>query len=260
MNALLFEHTSFSYGNSGFHLQDVTCAVEEGTFVSLLGPNGSGKSTLLKLACGLLSPLSGAVMISGENIASLDRRTLAKRIAYVTQHSIPPFRMTALEFVLLGRIPYARGFGFTNNSDLHAAEESMAQLDCLQFAGARLSGLSGGELQRVLVARALAQQPAILLLDEPNSHLDVSHQLSLYRALREWQHAKGTTIVASTHDLNLASMHSNTCLVLSHGALVSSGTPREVFSPALLHDVFAIHAAILDGFYGASPAVQLQSQ
>lgn len=260
MNALRFEHTSFSYGSSGFHLQDVSCAVEEGAFVSLLGPNGSGKSTLLKLACGLLTPLSGTVALGGQDIVSLDRRTLAKRIAYVTQHSVPPFRMSSLEFVLLGRIPYARGFGFTNNSDLQAAEEAMAQLDCLQFADARLSELSGGELQRVLVARALAQQPAILLLDEPNSHLDVSHQLSLYRALREWQKAKGTTIVASTHDLNLASMHSNICFVLSRGALVSSGTPSEVFSVSLLRDVFTIQAVILDGFYGTSPAIQLQLQ
>ncbi|HET7152714.1 MAG TPA: ABC transporter ATP-binding protein [Candidatus Kapabacteria bacterium] len=260
MNAISFEHTSFSYGGAGFRLNDVSCAVQEGAFVSLLGPNGSGKSTLLKLACGLLPPASGAVKIGDKDIASADRRTLAKNIAYVTQHSIPPFRMTAWEFVLLGRIPYARGFGFTNAADTEAAEEAMTRLDCLQYAEARLSELSGGELQRVLVARALAQQPKILLLDEPNSHLDVAHQLSLYRALREWQSANGTTVVASTHDLNLASMYSGACLVLSHGTLVSSGTPGQVFSSALLKEVFTINAVILERFYGASPAVQLQSQ
>src|SRR5579863_8758147 len=109
MNALSFDHISFSYDGSGFHLNDVTCAIEEGTFVSLLGPNGSGKSTLLKLACGLLSPVNGTVALNGKPVHSLYCRTLAKSIAYVTQHSIPPFRMTAMEFVLLGRIPYARG-------------------------------------------------------------------------------------------------------------------------------------------------------
>lgn len=260
MDALQFEKVSFSYGGGQFSLSDVSFHIPARCFATILGANGAGKSTLFRLACGILQPSSGTIFSSGDDVLSMDRTARARVIAYVAQHPPPGIAMTVEEYVLLGRVPYARTFAFTTDDDFRSANEAMKMTDCAVFRHSRLNALSGGELQRVLVARAIAQQPRVLLLDEPNSHLDVHHQLMLFRALQNWQTATGGTVIASTHDLNLASMFGDQCLVLNDGRLVASGTPASVLTSELLNHVFRVQTEVIAGYYGAAPAVQLLPQ
>lgn len=257
MDALHFDHISFSYGSRHFSLSDISFHLPDSSFVSVLGANGAGKTTLFRLACGVLAPSAGSVRVNGADVASMDRLELARTVAFVPQQPPPAIGMTAEEYVLLGRIPYARGYGFTTDGDLRAMREAMEITDCTAYRAAALAELSGGELQRVLVARALAQQPRILLLDEPNSHLDVAHQLGLFRALQEWRTRTGGTVVASTHDLNLASMFSTHVAVLSAGRLDAFGAPEAVITEALVARVFRVRTQIVNHAYGAAPAVHL---
>ena len=257
MDALRFDHISFTYGSRHFSLSDISFALPERSFTAVLGVNGSGKTTLLRLASGILVPSHGAITVLGDDALQMERRALARRLAFVPQHPPPAMGTTVTEYVLLGRVPYARGLGFTSPHDLESVHTAMEITDCLAYADAFLAELSGGELQRAMVARALAQEPRVLLLDEPNSHLDIAHQLALFHALQEWQRRTGGTVVASTHDLNLASMFSSHVVVLNAGTIAAAGTPADVLSPAMIERVFSVHADVQPAAYGAAPAVHV---
>lgn len=211
-----------------------------GKITGLLGPNGSGKTTLLRTIARLVTPDRGVVHLDGIDLAVLRRRELARRLAVVEQNASTDLDVTVLDVVLLGRTPYRTALQSDSESDRLLAHEALAQVDMLSFARRKWSTLSGGEKQRVQLARALIQQPALLVLDEPTNHLDIAHALSLMALVR---HA-GLTTIAALHDLNLAAMFCDHLVVLSRGRVHASGAPRDVLQPDLLRDVYEVDADV----------------
>jgi iron complex transport system ATP-binding protein len=239
---LSVDNLSFRYPDVPV-LRNISFDIPSGDFLSLLGPNGSGKSTLLRLLDRILLPQTGTITLDGRPIDGLSRRELARNIAYVPQDTSWVFPYTVLEVVLMGRSPYIGRSGFENEHDLELARETMRLTDIAHLSDKLITAISGGERQRVLIARALSQQPRILLLDEPNAHLDISHQIEIFRILREQNEKQNLTIVSVSHDLNLAAAFSKRTLLLSNaageGASVHAlGTPKEVLTKEAIEQVY----------------------
>ena len=231
---LSVENLSFRYPDIPV-LRNITFDLPAGDFLSLLGPNGSGKSTLLRLLDRILLPESGTITIDGRPLNEFSRRELAKRVAYVPQDTPWVFPYTVLEVVLMGRSPYVGRSGFESAQDLEIARETMRLTDIEHLADKLITAISGGERQRVLIARALSQQPRILLLDEPNAHLDISHQIEIFRILREQNEQRDLAIVSVSHDLNLAAAFSKRALLLADtgnegASIFSIGQPKDVLT------------------------------
>lgn len=219
-------------------VSDIDLEVEPGECVGLVGPNGSGKSTLLRCAYRVLRPSTGAVHIGGDDIWGLDTRESARRIGVVAQESTPGFDLAVWEVVILGRTPHKRRFDRETSHDHHLVDEALTRVGMGGFADRDFGTLSGGEKQRVLLARALAQEARLLVLDEPTNHLDVHFQL----AILELIDGLGLTTIAALHDLNLAAAYCDRVYVLSGGEVVASGTPDDVLTPELVGEVFGVHA------------------
>jgi len=214
-------------------LEGVSLAVETGVFLAVIGPNGAGKSTLIRLLAGLLRPQSGTISIDGTDIHSYSRRELAAKVALVQQEFVPAFGFSVGETVLMARIPYFNQLGFEGQEDRRIVADALQMTDTAAFAARPLADLSGGERQRVFIARALAQDTPILLLDEPTSFLDLKHQVAIYDLLKSVQRERGRTIIAITHDINLAAQYCDQALLLQPCSAASdtSGTsqsPRPV--------------------------------
>jgi iron complex transport system ATP-binding protein len=225
---------------------DVTLALKQGEITAIIGPNGAGKSTLLRTLNGQLPRSSGTVLLDGEPIERLNRRSISRRIAVVAQEAELRFPVTVLEFVLGGRFAWAThsGWGWETERDLHVAESVLRETELTDLSARLMSELSGGERQRALMARALATEAPILLLDEPTANLDLSHQatlLSLVRARCD-QHRAAALVV--THDINLASEFADIILLMKQGKKVHSGRPEEVLRPEILQDVFEIRVLV----------------
>jgi iron complex transport system ATP-binding protein len=224
-------------------LRDISFDVPAGDFLSLLGPNGSGKSTLLRLLDRILIPHNGSITLDGHSLATFSRRDLARMIAYVPQDTLWVFPYTVLEIVLMGRSPHIGRSGFENQLDLDVAHEMMRLTDIEHLADKLITAISGGERQRVLIARALSQKPEILLLDEPNAHLDISHQVEIFHILKEQNERHHLTIVSVSHDLNLAAAFSSRVLLLgepgSEGSTVFAlGQPADVLTESNIEKVY----------------------
>lgn len=218
-------------------LSDIAFSAEPGRFVGILGPNGSGKSTLLRTMYRAVRPAAGSVRIGELDVWSAHRRDVARTVAVMTQDSSTEFDFTALEVVLLGRVPFQRGFGRDSASDLEFARAALEQARASEFADRPLAELSGGQRQRVLLARALAAQTPVVLLDEPTNHLDIAFQLELMRLASTLDR----TVIAALHDLNLAAGHCDAVVVLHQGRVVAAGPPS-ILTPALVREVFGVHA------------------
>lgn len=239
---LSVENLSFQYPDVPV-LHNITFDLPSGDFLSLLGPNGSGKSTLLRLLDRILLPQSGSITLDGHPLNELSRRELAKRVAYVPQDTLWVFPYTVIEVVLMGRSPYIGHSGFENAQDLEIAWEMMRLTDIADLADKLITGISGGERQRVLIARALSQQPRILLLDEPNAHLDISHQIEIFQILREQNEQRKLTIVSVSHDLNLAAAFSKRTLLLANtgnegASIFAIGQPKDVLTRTTIERVY----------------------
>lgn len=221
-----------------FGIRDVSFTVERGEFLSILGPNGSGKTTLLRIIDRILLPQKGTVKIFGQDYLTLPRKELAKRIGVVPQEHPFVFPFTVKEIVLMGRTPHLRGLGFESKHDEEIARQAMELTDIEHLASKPMTELSGGERQRVFIARALAQVPDILLLDEPNAHLDITHQLDILHLTRSLSKQRGLTVIAVFHDLNLAALFSNRIVLLSNGSVAALGSPQEVLTQNYLSTVF----------------------
>jgi iron complex transport system ATP-binding protein len=238
-------------------VDDVSLTVGSGELVAVVGPNGAGKSTLLRLLAGDLAPSAGAVLVDGRPLATYAPTALALRRAVMPQNTVLAFAFAALEVVLMGRHPHLRGSGESAH-DLAVAREMMARTDTLDLAERRYPTLSGGEQARVTLARVLAQEAPLLLLDEPTAHLDPRHQhttLALARAAAD----VGGGVLAVLHDLNLATAYADRVALLSEGRLVALGSPQEVLTAERLGDVFGIpflvasHPALDRPFLVAQP-------
>jgi iron complex transport system ATP-binding protein len=228
----------FSYGRGAPVLCGLAMAVGRARLVNVLGPNGSGKTTLLKVLVGLLRPLSGEVRLAGMPLADYPRAALARRVAYVPQDAPAGAGFTVLETVLMGRSPHTGALGFEATSDWLAAREALHLTDTERLAERGLEELSGGERQRVVIARALAQAPELVLLDEPTAFLDVRHQHAIYGLLRRLVRERGLTVVAVSHDLNLAAAYADDLVLLERGRVAAAGAPAEVLRPEVLSPVY----------------------
>lgn len=241
--ALRFESVSFSYegarpGTPSLRLESIDLVVEPGSSLAIVGPNGSGKTTLLRLAAGELAPSSGRVEICGLDPSGSPRRDLARRVAVVAAHATVGFGYTVEEVVLMGRAPWLEGYALESDEDVEVAREAMRAMDVLHLAGRVFDSLSSGERQRAAVARALAQQPELVLLDEPGAFLDIKHQVELYDVLIGLSATKGLTVVSVLHDLNLAALYFSRVAMIHEGRIFAHGSPDDVITYANVCTVF----------------------
>jgi iron complex transport system ATP-binding protein len=211
----------------------IDASVGEGEWLALIGPNGAGKTTLLRAIARLL-PFSGFISLGGRSIRDLARGELARLIAVVPQEPSTPPWMTVAEYVLLGRTPHLGALAKEGRRDREAAAQALARLDLLEFRGRRLGTLSGGEKQRAVVARALAQEAKIVLLDEPTAALDIGHQQQAFDLLDALRAESGLTLVAAMHDLTLAAQYADRMVLLDSGRVAADGTPRDVLTEELI--------------------------
>lgn len=228
-----------SVGAAGARLiEDITLRAGSGRFLGLVGPNGSGKSTLLRCAYRALRPAAGRVLLDGDDLHALTAREGARRLAALPQETSGEFAFTTAEVVAMGRLPHQSASGRATADDAEVCAAALARVGAAHLAERGFLTLSGGEKQRVLIARALAQQPAVLVLDEPTNHLDIAQQLEVLSLVR----GSGLTVLAALHDLNLAATHCDELYVIAGGRIAASGPPHAVLTADLLADVFGVRA------------------
>ena len=221
-------------------LRDFSLAAEPGTVTALLGPNGAGKSTALRALARLLRPRTGAVTLGGRDVWKLPRRLFGRHVAFVPQSEAIAWPMTVEQVVLLGRVPH-RGWLLPYSAEDRAAlRTALRQVDLEDFQSRDLDSLSGGERRRALLARALAQEAPMLLLDEPGAHLDLRHQVELFGLLAGLARERRAAVVLSLHDLNLASLFTDRAVLLSEGRIVAQGPTQAVLTPGLLRETFGV--------------------
>ncbi|MBL1377487.1 ABC transporter ATP-binding protein [Zobellella iuensis] len=245
MNEDAIRADGLSVGYRGLPLierQDV--AIPAGRITVLLGANGCGKSTLLKTLAGLQPAREGRIRIGREELAAIPGRRLARRLAFLPQHPAAPDTLTVAELVMMGRYPYRRPLMPPAPADHGAVAEALRQTDMAALAGRRLSALSGGQRQRAWLAMVLAQQTDILMLDEPTSYLDLSHQYELLNLLRRLNREQGKTLVLVLHDLNQAFEFADHLIYMKQGRLVAEGSPAETATPELVDTIFGLHCDI----------------
>ncbi len=231
-------HFGYPTGGSRAAVAGVTLEVRAGELAALLGPNGSGKSTLLAIAHGALKPQRGEVLFDGLPVNKFSRRDVARRMAVVAERGEIRFPLTALEYVLTGRFAHTAALGFDSPRDVEIAMSALGDTDAAQFASRRFNQLSSGERQRVVLARALAQEPRLLLLDEPTANADIAHQISLLGFVRELTRKRGIGALVVTHEINLAAEFADRVALLKQGCLVARGAPQEVMTAESLSRLF----------------------
>jgi len=237
---------TFAYQPTRPVLNGVDLSGRAGQLVCLLGPNGSGKTTLLRCLLGQLKPDSGQIEIDGRPLASYRPRRRAHMLAYVPQFPTAAFSFTVREIVLTGRLSHTGLLGLTSRSDLAVAREAMKMTRTLDFERRTLDELSGGEAQCVMIARAIAQQPSLLLLDEPTSHLDVANQLMIYRMMRRLAHDWDMAVVCVSHDVNLAARFADRLVLMRQGRIVAAGTVGEVVRKEILCDAYGVDFDLIE--------------
>ena len=240
---LTVEQVSYAYAANPsqaplFTLEALSFTAKPGEIVAILGPNACGKSTLLKLISGALEPLSGRIFLNGFATHSLSPKIRAQRIALVQQESPLLFPSRAWEFVLQGRHPYGRALRFETEGDINIAKNALAQVNASHLSDRWMDKISGGEKQRIVLARALAQQPLLLLLDEPTLHLDIGAQVDLLVSLRRLAAENRYTVVVVTHEINLAGEFADQVVLMQKGKCLRVGAPATVFQRDLLEQVF----------------------
>jgi iron complex transport system ATP-binding protein len=237
MTSLAATAVTASYGPRVV-LRECSFAIGSGEVVAVIGPNGAGKSTLLRVLAGLLRPTAGAVSLDGQDLTTMSRSALARRIAVVPQIFDTLFPFTVREVVALGRTARLGAFGRASVDDVTAVDRAIDELELGVLASRRIDRLSGGERQRAVLAMALAQETAVLLLDEPTVHLDPGHQLATLELLRDLAARRQLAVCAVLHDLNLASAFASRIVAIADGRIVREGTPLEVIHPDLVRAVF----------------------
>ncbi len=248
-----------SYGGTEV-LRLVDLSLPPGEMAGLLGPNGSGKSTLLRVLSGLLAPKSGSVTLAGSDLHSHTARQRARLIGLVPQYAHIPFAFSVTDVVAMGRNPYLRLLQSPGADDQAAIAAALERTDCLHLRERLVTELSGGELQRVIIARALAQEPRVLLLDEPTAHLDLNHQLDIANMLRQLNREQGLTVLWVSHDLNLAAEFCERLVMLKDGKVLADGTPDEVITPQWLADIYGLKLPVASNPGSGRPQVIIQAE
>jgi iron complex transport system ATP-binding protein len=228
---------SFRY-HQDWVLQDVSFRVEKGEFIGVIGPNGSGKSTLLKILYRQLHPQRGEVSFKLVPLKRMNRTDIAKTIAVVPQETLTLFPFRVMEIVLMGRFPYLGRLMFERKEDLEIARKAMDWTDILPFSERTIDELSGGERKRVFIAKALAQEPEIILLDEPTTNLDIHHQIDFLNLILTLNRERGLTVIMASHDMNIASEFCDRLILLKNGEIYKMGTPGEVVTQENIEHVY----------------------
>jgi iron complex transport system ATP-binding protein len=257
IRAIQADRVAFGYKNKAV-LADVSLAVEKGEMLAILGPNGSGKTTLLRILSGVLAA-TGEVKANGKAIRTYGRRELSRLFAVVPQESPLTFPYTVAEIVLMGRASHHNPLAFESEEDRDVARKSMELTDVLSFGDRYLHELSGGEKQRVIIARALAQEPEILLLDEPSAFLDLKHQVHILEILRRLNREHKLTIIAALHDLNLAALFFPRLVMLQDGRIYRDGSPKEVLTEETIEEIYGINVKIRLDSSGHKPQLFISS-
>ena len=235
---LEMRQVSFAYFDS-IILHNLNLSIKAGEMVGLLGPNGSGKTTLIKLASGILKPNQGEIRLNDSSLNQLRRKTVARNLAVVPQQFTVPFAFTVNEVVMLGRTPFFKTFSVESRKDIEAVITALDIIGINELRKRRFDELSGGERQKVILAMALAQQPKLLLLDEPTIHLDISHQIEVLELVKRLNTEQKITVIAAIHDLNLATLYFNRLILLKKGRVFADGSPTEVITEDIVKEVFA---------------------
>jgi len=238
-------------------LRHLSFSIEKGDFFIIIGPNGSGKTTLMKLMAGILRPQKGQIEILGLPNRSYTPKALARAVAFVPQRLPVDLPFTAGEAVLLGRAPYQGALGIERDRDLEIANQAMQFTEVDHLNRLNISQLSGGELQRVFIARAICQEPEIMLLDEPTASLDLAHQVKVMDLMEKLKREKGITVIMVSHDVNLAAMYGNQVLLLKEGEIASSGFPSDVLSFEKLEETYGCKLLVDESPLGEFPRVTL---
>jgi iron complex transport system ATP-binding protein len=243
MSIICAKKLIFSYATKPI-MEDVSLNIDEAQIVAIIGPNGSGKTTFLKIINGTLFPDSGQMLIEGRDTRLWSRKDLAKTVAIVPQETAPIFSFYAEEIVLMGRFPHLSNYRFEDKKDYRIVHEAMDKTDTLAFADRRFDELSAGERQRVLIARALASEPKILLLDESTVFLDLKHQMQFLALLRQLNLTQNLTVIFVTHDINLAAQHAGQIILLYSGKNYAIGKPAEVITAANIKEVYDVDVLV----------------
>ena len=240
---LSLRNISAGYGRN-LVLQNVEAHVAAGEFVGLIGPNGSGKTTLLRVISGVLPARQGEVWLRGRKLQEMDRRDIAKRVAHLLQDCALGLAFSVREVVAMGRSPHLPRFGRETQRNLAIVERAMDLANVSHIADRPITEISGGERQRAFIAMCLAQEPEVFLLDEPTSHLDLGHQLSILNLIRTLNRQTRMTVVAVFHDLNLAAEYCDRLVLLNQGRVVAAGTPADVLTSEMILNVYGVSVLI----------------
>ena len=222
-------------------LKDINIEVDNKEVVGIIGPNGSGKSTLLKCIYRVLKPNDGSILLDNIDIKDMSVKESSKRLAVLSQHNNYNFDFTVKDIVLMGRSPHKKFMERDNKNDYDIANEALKKVDMFEFKDRSFQSLSGGEQQRVILARALAQQPQCLILDEPTNHLDIKYQLQLMRIVK----GLGIEVIAAIHDLNIAAMYCDKIYVLKDGEVIKYGKPKDILTQELIKYVYEVDAEVI---------------
>ncbi|HLW69587.1 MAG TPA: ABC transporter ATP-binding protein [Candidatus Binataceae bacterium] len=225
-------------------LNNVALEVRAGELLAIVGPNGAGKSTLLRVLSGALEPRAGLVELFGRPLKSYDRRAIARTLASVAQENSVAFQFSVTEIVLMGRAPHLGPFHLESPGDVAIARAAMARFDLSGLGSRSIQELSGGERKRVFLARALAQEPRVILLDEPTAFLDLRHVAEIFECFRQLRAERRLAVVATLHDLNAAALYADRILMLKGGVTVGYGMPEEVFDPVRLREVYEVEVHV----------------
>jgi iron complex transport system ATP-binding protein len=247
---------NFAYNTENV-IRDVSVSVERGAFLAIIGPNGAGKSTFLRILGGVLRPQHGIVCMFGQSINAVGRKKRAQYIAFVPQETHFASDFSVEEIVSMGRYPYLSAFQREQKSDREAIEHALEYTETRQFCTRSINSLSSGERQRVVLARALAQEPRILLLDEPTSHLDLRHQYAIMEMLTHLN-AEGLTVIIVHHDLNLAGLYCEHLLLMNEGSVYAEGTPQSLLRQSVLHDVYKTDVTVVQHPHKDIPQIFLR--
>ncbi|MDY6914624.1 MAG: ABC transporter ATP-binding protein [Planctomycetota bacterium] len=248
----------FAYRPGRNVLGGVDFTARAGRLVCILGPNGSGKTTLLRCLLGLLKPNEGEILLDGRRPSAHTARRLARLIAYVPQFPQSAFSFTVQQLILMGRFAHVGALGMVGEQDLSVAKLAMRMTDTLAFADRALSELSGGEQQRVMIARTLAQQPQLMLLDEPTSHLDIKNQVIIYRMMQRLAHDWELAVVCVSHDVNLAGRFADELVLMRSGKIIAAGPPGEVMREDLLAETYGVEIDLIPGADDTAPIVRVR--
>ncbi len=255
-NILRIAGLACGYGDKEV-LKSISFSVGEGSFLGIIGPNGSGKTTLFRAVTRILKPYRGEIFYKERALARIPRRELAREVAVLPQMLSIPFPCSVEEFVLMGRFPYLGKLERAKRADLEMVEKAMVLSDILAFRERKVSELSGGERQRVILAQALAQEPELLLLDEPTAHLDIGHQIEILDLVRKLNREEKVTVIMVSHDLNLAGEYCDGLILLKEGAIYQRGSPEEVLSYIHIEAVYETVVVVKKNPLSGKPYVVL---